>query len=117
MLVIASNQDIPNFDPHVATGYSASMLLRNVYDSLVRVEGNPPKPVPHLAQSWTISPDGMEYAFKLDPAAKFHDGTPVTADDVVYSFKRALRLNKGNAWMIQGVVGADSVTARSTRGR
>ena len=49
ILIIASNQDIPNFDPHIATGYSASMLLRNVYDSLVRVEGNPPKPVPHLA--------------------------------------------------------------------
>ena len=55
ILIIASNQDIPNFDPHIATGYSASMLLRNVYDSLVRVEGNPPKPVPHLATSWTVS--------------------------------------------------------------
>ena len=39
ILVIASGQDIPNFDPHVATGYSASMLLRNTYDGLVRVEG------------------------------------------------------------------------------
>ena len=44
MLVIASNQDIPNFDPHFATGYSASFFLRNVYNSLVRVEGNPQSP-------------------------------------------------------------------------
>jgi peptide/nickel transport system substrate-binding protein len=66
ILVIASGQDIPNFDPHVATGYSASMLLRNTYDGLVRVEGNPPKVVPHLAASWTVSPDGLEYVFKLD---------------------------------------------------
>ena len=111
VLVIASNQDIPNFDPHIATGYSASMLLRNTYDSLVRVEGNPPKPVPHLAASWTASANGLEYTFKLDPAAKFHDGSPVTADDVVYSFQRLLRLNKGNAWMIQGVVTPTGVTA------
>lgn len=111
ILVIASNQDIPNFDPHVATGYSASMLLRNVYDSLVRAEGNPPKPVPHLARSWTTSSDGLEYVFKLDPAAKFHDGSPVTADDVAYSFARLIRLNRGNAWMIQGVVLQDGVTA------
>src|SRR5215212_11673229 len=55
ILIIASNQDIPNFDPHLGTGYSTSMLLRNVYDSLVRVEGNPPKPVPHLASSWIAS--------------------------------------------------------------
>jgi peptide/nickel transport system substrate-binding protein len=109
ILVIASNQDIPNFDPHIATGYSASMLLRNTYDSLVRVEGNPPKPVPHLAASWTVSPDGTEYVFKLDPAAKFSDGSPVTAEAVQYSFNRLLRLNKGNAWMIAGIVDENSV--------
>jgi peptide/nickel transport system substrate-binding protein len=100
ILVIASNQDIPN---------SASMLLRNTYDSLVRVEGNPPKPVPHLAASWTVSPDGTEYVFKLDPAAKFSDGSPVTAEAVQYSFNRLLRLNKGNAWMIAGIVDENSV--------
>jgi peptide/nickel transport system substrate-binding protein len=111
VLVIASNQDIPNFDPHIATGYSASFLLRNVYDSLVRVESNPPRPVPSLATSWTVSPDGRTYTFKLNGAARFHNGKPVTADDVVFSFKRAVRLNKGNAWMIQGVVGPDSVSA------
>jgi len=111
ILIIASNQDIPNFDPHIATGYSSAMLLRNTYDSLVRVEGNPPKPVPHLAQSWTVSPDGTEYVFKLDPAAKFHDGSPVTADAVRYSFNRLLRLNKGNAWMIAGTVDENSVQA------
>ena len=110
ILVIASNQDIPNFDPHFATGYSASFFLRNVYDSLVRVEGNPPKPVPHLASSWTTSPDGMVYTFKL-ASAKFHDGSPVTAEDVRFSFNRLIRLNKGNAWMIQGIVTDKSVEA------
>lgn len=110
-LVIASNQDIPNFDPHVATGYSASMLLRNVYDSLVRVEGNPPQVIPHLAASWTVSPDGMVYTFKLDPAAKFHNGSPVTAEAVKYSMDRLMRLAKGNAWMLAGIVGEKSVEA------
>ena len=93
ILIIASNQDIPNLDPHIATGYSASFLLRNVYDSLVKIAGNPPKPVPGLAASWTSTPDGKEYTFKLDAAAKFHNGKPVTAEDVAYSFKRAIRLN------------------------
>ena len=111
ILIIASNQDIPNFDPHIATGYSASFLLRNVYDALVRAEGDPPQTRPGLATSWTSSPDGRELVFKLDPAARFHDGSPVSAQDVVYSFKRAVRLNKGNAWMIAGVVGPDSVSA------
>ncbi len=110
-LIIASNQDIPNFDPHVATGYSASMLLRNVYDSLVRVEGNPPTVVPHLAQAWETSPDGLVYTFRLDPAAKFHNGEPVTAAAVKFSIDRLMRLAKGNAWMLAGIVGDKSVEA------
>ncbi len=111
ILVVASNQDVPNFDPHVATGYSASAFMRNLYDSLVRVEGNPVKVVPHLAQSWTVSPDGMEYTFKLDPAAKFSDGSPVTAEAVVYSFQRLTRLSKGNSWMVSGIIDQNSVSA------
>jgi peptide/nickel transport system substrate-binding protein len=111
ILVITSNQDIPNFDPHLASGYSTAMAMRNVYDSLVRVEGNPPKPVPHLAQSWTMSDDGREYVFKLDPAAKFHDGSPVDAAAVKYSIERLLRLNRGNAWMIAGIVDPAGIAA------
>ncbi|MFZ4531763.1 MAG: ABC transporter substrate-binding protein, partial [Alsobacter sp.] len=111
ILIVASNQDVPNFDPHVATGYSAAAFMRNLYDSLVRVEGNPVKVVPHLAQSWTVSPDGMEYTFRLDPSARFSDGSPVTADAVVYSFQRLIRLSKGNSWMIAGIIDQNSVTA------
>ena len=110
ILVVASNQDVPNFDPHVATGYSASALLRNLYDPLVRVEGNPPQVKPHLAESFSVSPDGMEYIFKLDGKAKFNDGSPVTADAVKYSFDRLVRLKKGNAWMIAGIVDENSVS-------
>ncbi len=111
ILVITSNQDVPNFDPHVATGYSSAALLRNVYDSLLRVEGSPVAVVPHLATAWTVSPDGMEYVFTLNPAAKFHSGGVLTSADVVYSFRRLMRLGKGNAWMLAGIVDDGSTTA------
>jgi peptide/nickel transport system substrate-binding protein len=42
---------------------------------------------PLLAKSWTWAPDSLSIAFSLDPRARFHDGTPVTANDVRYSFK------------------------------
>jgi len=109
-MIVASGQDIPNFDPHVASGYSSSFALRNLYDTLVAVEGNPPKTVPQLAESWTISPDGMEYVFKLNQAARFEDGSPVTADAIKYSFDRLLRLNQGNVWMVAGVLDKSSVS-------
>lgn len=111
ILVIAAGQDIPNFDPHVATGYSASFFVRNVYDPLVRVANNPPEAVPALAESWESSADGLVWTFKLNPAAKFHNGDAVTADDVVYSFERALRLAKGNSWMIRGIVEPGKISA------
>lgn len=111
VLIIASGQDIPNFDPHTATGYSASFFMRNVYEPLVRVAGNPPEPVPALAESWQMSDDGLTYTFKLNPAAKFHSGNPVTADDVVYSFQRSLSLAKGNSWMIRNIVTPEGVVA------
>jgi peptide/nickel transport system substrate-binding protein len=118
ILIIASGQDIPNFDPHTATGYSASFLMRNVYDPLVRVGGNPPEAVPALAESWEVSADGKTYTFKLNPAAKFHSGNPVTAEDVAYSFDRALALAKGNSWMIRDIVvpgGTVAVDANTVR--
>lgn len=111
VLIIASGQDIPNFDPHTSSGYSAAFMMRNVYDPLVRVSGDPPVPVPALAESWQVSDDGKQYVFKLNPAAKFHSGNPVTATDVVYSFTRALKLAKGNAWMIRDIVTPEGMSA------
>jgi peptide/nickel transport system substrate-binding protein len=110
ILVIASGADVPDLDPHLGTGYAPAAFYRNLYDTLVRVEGNPPRVAPHLAESWTVSPDGREYVFRLNPAARFHDGSPVDAEAIRYSFNRALRLGRGNAWMISGALDQNSVT-------
>src|SRR5262249_49097137 len=59
VFVIATNADLSSFDPHAAGGYLTTMLIRNVYGSLLRAEDNPPKAVPNLAESWTVSPDGL----------------------------------------------------------
>ena len=115
ILIMASSVDIPNFDPHVASGYAPAMLLRNTYDALVRVVGKPPELTPSLATSWTASDDGMRYEFTLDPDARFHDGSPVTAEAVVYSFERILRLKRGYSWMIAGILEPGSITAVDAR--
>ena len=63
------------------------MVLYAVHDALVK-----PMPggenTPSLAESWTISKDGLTYEFVLRKNAKFHNGDPVTADDVKFSFER-----------------------------
>jgi peptide/nickel transport system substrate-binding protein len=63
------------------------MVLYAVHDALVK-----PMPggenTPSLAESWTVSKDGLVYEFVLRKSAKFHNGDPVTADDVKFSFER-----------------------------
>jgi peptide/nickel transport system substrate-binding protein len=59
-----------------------------IYDQLVRPSKDGTKLEPGIAESWTVSPDGKEFRFKLRDA-KFSDGAPVTAADVAFSLKRA----------------------------
>ena len=63
------------------------MFLYAIHDALVK-----PMPgksmAPSLAESWTASPDGLVYDFVLRKGARFHNGEPVTADDVKFSFER-----------------------------
>jgi peptide/nickel transport system substrate-binding protein len=70
-----------------ATAAIAEDLRDNVYEGLVRVDPSG-KVVPQLAKSWDISNDGKVFTFHL-ATAKFHDGSPFTADDVKFSYDRA----------------------------
>src|SRR6516165_3030619 len=62
-----------------------------MYDLLVQVDPvHWDKVIPDLAQSWTVSEDGLTYTFSLREGVKFHDGAPLTADDVVASFNHII---------------------------
>lgn len=80
-------------DPAKATDFAGSVLMFNLYDTLVAPAEGKPGLSPHLASSWAI--DGNDYTFKLRDDVKFHSGNPMTADDVVYSFNRMIALGQG----------------------
>ena len=69
-------------------------LMSNVYEGLVKIDQNG-KIVPLLAESWTLSPDGKVYTFKLHEGAKFSNGEAFTASDVKFSIERV----KSDAWV------------------
>lgn len=73
-----------DYDP--ATTYSGSD--KKVFGGLVSFDPQL-NLVPDLAESWSISPDGTTYTFTLRANARFHNGRPVTADDIIYSWERA----------------------------
>ena len=77
------------FDPGEVVGQLTPFwVLYALHDALVKpMPGN--LATPSLAESWTLSPDGRNYEFKLRENLKFHNGDPFTADDVKFSFARA----------------------------
>ena len=74
-------------DPAKISDYTDYMASANLYDGLANVD---PKGalVPELAEKWEVSPDATSVTFHLRNDAKFQDGSPVQAEDVVYSVER-----------------------------
>ena len=104
----------PNrIDPAVGNDYASSTSLANLYDSLVFPNAKGLVD-PWLAESWDVSDDGLTYTFHLRKDAKFHDGTPVKASDVVYSYDRLKTIGEGYAYLatsgVEGVKAIDDYT-------
>lgn len=110
-MVIAGRQPVSHLDPAQKYDLSIRMMMQQLYDGLVKYEGNPSEIKPWLAESWSVSDDGKVYTFNLAKNAKFHDGSPVNADAVVYSFERTIALNEGPAWMLEGFVDSGNIKA------
>lgn len=87
--------DDPDFlDPHRATASLSFQQILNMFEGLFL-----PQPdgslTEGLAESYEVSEDGLTYTFKIRQGVKFHNGDPLTTDDVVYTFERLMGLNSG----------------------
>jgi peptide/nickel transport system substrate-binding protein len=87
VLEIATDQSPVGLDPHVATAFSTTMVLSTIYEGLTAIDADL-HVVPALAESWTVSPDGLAYTFRLRANATFHDGRKLAAADVIASVAR-----------------------------
>ncbi len=96
VLTIGRREDSTTFDPIKTAQNIDFWVFSNVYDVLVRVDKSGTKLEPGLAESWTVSEDGLTYSFTLRDA-KFSDGSAITADDAVFSLTR-IRDNEGSLW-------------------
>jgi peptide/nickel transport system substrate-binding protein len=91
ILLYGGNQDIDNIDPAVGENYSINASHRSMYDAFFIDRGTVAEP--NLAESWTVNDDATVWTFKLVENAVFHDGSPVNAEAVVYTFNRVLEIN------------------------
>lgn len=86
-LVIASRGLPLGLTPHLKSEIISVSAQGNMFESLVEFDGNM-KIHPLLAEAWE-NPDDLTWVFRIRPGVLFHDGTPMSADDVVYSLNRA----------------------------
>jgi peptide/nickel transport system substrate-binding protein len=80
--------DAPHYDGQRTTWGPTSDIVNMIQDTLVALDWDGRTPIPYLAKSWDVSPDGKTYTFHLRDDVSFCSGKKFTADDVVYTFKR-----------------------------
>jgi len=90
-LVILNGAEPESLDPALITGQPDMRVVRCLFEGLTRLDPQDARPTPGLAERWEISPDQTTYTFFLRSNAVWSTGQPITSEDVVYSWLRALK--------------------------
>ncbi|MEP6912392.1 MAG: ABC transporter substrate-binding protein [bacterium] len=88
-VVVAISSDPGGLNPAITTQGGVHLICGSIFSGLVALDFDL-NPVPDLAERWQVSPDGRTYTFFLAQEAVFHDGVPVTAEDVRFTFEQLL---------------------------
>ena len=110
-VVVARDMDLNSLDPARAFCDTCQIYLSSVYDRLVDLSEDNQTIVPLLAKEWTISDDQTVFTFKLDPAGKFSDGSPVEAADVKWTLERLKNMKGGIAYLLDTVTSIETPDA------
>ena len=111
-LVIARDMDITSLDPGRAFCDTCQIYTTAVYDTLMTLDlTDPSKQVARLATEWSANDDNTVFTFKLNPAAKFSDGSQVEAKDVKWSWDRLANLKGSGAYLMGGLESIDAPDA------
>ncbi|KAB8194457.1 ABC transporter substrate-binding protein [Nonomuraea phyllanthi] len=103
-LVIDTSFDLKTADPGRTYEPTGLIIDKAVYETLLTFDGSDvTKPVPALAESYELSEDGKTLTLKLKSGATFADGSPVTADDVVFSLTRVRDMKGTPSFLLDGV--------------
>ncbi len=90
VLRVNNGAEPKELDPATSTGIPESHIIDNLFEGLTSLDSYTLDPVPGVAESWTISPDGKVYTFKLRPDAAWSDGKKITSHDFQWSWLRVL---------------------------
>jgi peptide/nickel transport system substrate-binding protein len=113
-LVVGLTEDAVTMDPSRVYEFHAITVLRDVYETLVDFPpGRQDQLVPKLAESWTISDDGLVYTFTIAEGHVFSTGRPVTAEDVAFSLRRIKNLKGTPSFLTTAITSVEATDPRT----
>ena len=106
-MVVTYKDDISTFDPAIGYDWQNWSMIKSLFDGLMDYKPGTTELIPDLAESYTISPDGLTYNFKLRKDVVFHNGRGLTSADIKYSIERSVNPEtqspgQGFFWQIAG---------------
>jgi len=103
---------VRTLDPGGANDWPTTVVAVNYYDNLITVDSEENRPVANLATDWSVEGDGNTWVFTLRDDVTFHNGDPLTAEDVAYSMNRIMDAKLARSSLWQGFVESGNATAR-----
>jgi peptide/nickel transport system substrate-binding protein len=115
---MARNEEPLSLDPIVPSDNGSIWVIYQMFDQLTTVNEDSSGIAPSIAESWEISPDGTVYTFAIRQGVMFHDGSPMTIEDVVFSLQRVFD-PKGSGYSflfgtVEGVAAVDDTNVQIT---
>lgn len=110
--VLTNGAEPESLDPAKVTGVPGGRVLRVLFAGLTLQAPDSSESLPDLAESWTVSPDGKRWRFKIRENAKWSNGDPLTAEDFVYSWRRLFAPETASkyAYLMWAVEGSEDFT-------
>ena len=107
---MARNEEPLSLDPIIPSDNGSIWVIYQMFDQLTTVNEDSSGIAPSIAESWEISPDGTLYTFVIRQGVTFHDGSPMTMEDVVFSLERVFDpKGSGYSFLFGPVAGVKAV--------
>ena len=100
-LVVHNGPEPETIDPQVLTGQADGRIAGALFEGLTRFDPETGNAIPGLAEAWEVSPDGRRYRFRLRESLRWSTGEPISAEDFVWSWRRAVTPSTGSDYASQ----------------
>jgi ABC-type transport system substrate-binding protein len=117
-IIVTYKDDVSTLDPAIGYDWQNWSMIKSLFDGLMDYKPGTTELVPDLAESYTISDDGLVYTFKLKPGVKFHNGRELVAADVKYTLDRVVNpeTQSPGAGFFAAIDGFDAASAGEVDG-